>query len=247
MLVSAIAGMTRAKKLGVSFVTGFGAQGSFDIPGLRDNLQDRYTVRSVDLTNDSTVLNKDSTTVLVLASPTQTLDSAAVRHFETFVDSGGAALLLLPPVTIDNQRFMPVPIRSGLEGLPQVPGCARRESDGHGSRVQRAGVAGAPGSLQRDLALSAVAHRAPAGDNPITQGLNAVTMAWPGAVDVGDSAQVTPLLQTSKAGALRGLNMPINPDQDWNTVPKEDLGVRTVAVAEDPGPDGARRSHGGRG
>jgi len=237
-LVSAIAGMTRAKKLGVSFVTGFGAQGSFDIPGLRDNLQDRYTVRSVNLTNDSTMLNEDSTTVLVLASPTQPLDSAAVRHFETFVDSGGAALLLLPPVTIDNQRFMPVPVRSGLEDYLKT----------HGVRVGNQMVMDLASServsLGRQGPFNVISPYplwpivAPAGDNPITQGLNAVTMAWPGAVDVGDSARVTPLLQTSKAGALRGLNMPINPDQDWNTVPKEDLGVRTVAVAEDPGPNG---------
>lgn len=238
-LVSAIAGMTREKKLGVSFVTGFGAQGSFDISGLRDNLQDRYTVRSVDLTNDSTELNTDSTTVLVLAGPTQTLDSAAVKHLETFVDSGGAALLLLSPVTIDNQRFMPVPIRSGLEGYLKSHGIII------GNQMVMDLASSERVSLGRQGLFNVISPYPlwpivyPAGDHPVTQGLNAITLAWPGAVDVGDSATVTPLLQTSKAGALRGLNMPINPDQDWNSVPKEDLGVRTVAVAEDPGSDGS--------
>jgi ABC-type uncharacterized transport system involved in gliding motility auxiliary subunit/ABC-type transport system involved in multi-copper enzyme maturation permease subunit len=235
-LVSAIAGMTRKHKLGVSFVSGFGAKGSFDIPGLRDNLQDRYSIRSVNLTTDSTFLNKDSTKVLVLAGPTQTLDSAAVKHLETFVDSGGAALLLLPPVNIDNQSFTPVPVRSGLDGYLKAHGVIM------GTQMVMDLASSERVSLGQQGVFNVISPYPlwpivfPTGDNPVTQGLNAVTLAWAGPVSVGDSAHVTALLRTSRAGALRGLEMPINPDQNWSSVPREDLGVRTVAVAENPGP-----------
>jgi ABC-type uncharacterized transport system involved in gliding motility auxiliary subunit/ABC-type transport system involved in multi-copper enzyme maturation permease subunit len=237
-VVSAIAGMTRKKKLGVSFVTGFGAKGSFDIPGLRDNLKDRYTVRSLNLSGDDASLSSDSTTVLVLAGPTQPLDSAAVKHFEAFVDSGGAALLLLPPVQIGEQDPTPVPVESGLEGFLQAHGVRL----GHQMVMDLASSERV--SLGRQGLFNVIAPYplwpivTPAGDHPVTQSLNSVTLAWAGPVDVGDSTKVTPLLQTSKAGALRAPGMPIFPDQDWNTS-QEDLGVRTVAVAEDPGPGGA--------
>jgi ABC-type uncharacterized transport system involved in gliding motility auxiliary subunit/ABC-type transport system involved in multi-copper enzyme maturation permease subunit len=235
-LVSAIAGMTRKTKLGVSFVSGFGAKGSFDIPGLRDNLQDRYTIRSVDLTTDSTVLSEDSTKVLVLAGPTQTLDSAAVRHLEKYVSSGGAALLLLPPVNINNRSFTPVPVQSGLDGYLKAHGVIM------GKQMVMDLASSERVSLGQQGLFSVVSPYPlwpivfPVGNNPVTQGLNAITLAWASPVNVGDSAHVTALLHTSKAGALRGLQMPINPDQNWSNVPREDLGVRTVAVAENPGP-----------
>jgi ABC-type uncharacterized transport system involved in gliding motility auxiliary subunit len=52
-------------------------------------------------------------------------------------------------------------------------------------------------------------------------------------VEIEDSANATPLWQTTEAGGLQAPDMPIFPDQDWNR-PAQELGVRTVAVAVEP-------------
>jgi hypothetical protein len=58
-------------------------------------------------------------------------------------------------------------------------------------------------------------------------------MAWAAALEVTDSANVTPLWRSSEAASLRSATLPILPNQDWN-VPPEELGVRTLAVAVAP-------------
>ena len=60
-----------------------------------------------------------------------------------------------------------------------------------------------------------------------------------GALEISDSTNVTPLWQTTEAGAMRDMSMPILPDQDWNVQP-EQLAVRTLAASVTP-PEGDGR------
>lgn len=234
-LASFIQGMTTEERPGIAFLQGFGAKGPAEIPDLRANLSDRYSVQTVSMAPDSTPpIRRDSTEVVVLAGATQPLDSVALERIEAFVGAGGSALILLEPILLDPQSAQPMPVFSGLE--PKL--------EEWGVRFN--------GSLVADLASSeqvSLGQRGffnviapyplwpivtPAGDHITTRSLSAMSLSWSGALEVVDSSAVTPLWQTTEAGVLRSPGLPILPDQDWD-VPREELGVRTVAVAVDPG------------
>ncbi len=250
-LVSAIHGMTTEDRPGVAFLQGFGAKGDYDLPDLRSALTDRFSVRIVRMAPDSTPpISRDSTEVAVLADPTQTLDSVAVGRLEAFVDGGGAALLLMEPVLLDPQNPQAIPVHSGLESFLQD----------HGVGFNASLVADLASSEQVSLGQRGLFNviapyplwpiAVPAGDHIVTRSLNSLTLGWAGALEVRDSATVTPLWQTTEAGALRSPGLPIYPDQDWNT-PRDQLGVRILAAAVDPaategGDDGGDGTAGGR-
>jgi len=237
-LASSIHGMTSQERPGVAFLQGFGAKGGYELPELRANLAERYTVRTLPMTPDSTPpIGLDSTRVVILAGPTETLDSVSLGRIQAYLDAGGSALLLLEPVYLEPQNFQAIPVYSGLEPL-----------------LERAGL-GFNSSLVADLASSeqvSLGQRGffnvitsyplwpivrPAGDHITTRSLTALSLSYAGALEIGDSAAVTPLWETTEAGVLRGPGLPIYPDQDW-TVPPDEMGVRVVAVAVDPGAEG---------
>jgi ABC-type uncharacterized transport system involved in gliding motility auxiliary subunit len=239
-LASDIAGMTTDVKKRVAFVTGFQTKGPYDIQGLGESLTDRYELRSLDLSGDSVKpIDRDSTSVLVVAAPGQMLDSLAVRRIAQYVDSGGAALFLLNPVTLSQQSPMPVPVHTGLEDFLSARGV------GISPKLVFDLASNERVSLGRRGLFNVVAPYPlwpvvrPAGDSPVTQGIDALTLAWAGPIDIKDTTRVFPLLETSQAGGVRPATSSIQPDQDWDKVPRSDLGVRVVAAAVDPGPDAA--------
>jgi ABC-2 type transport system permease protein len=234
-LASAIDGMTTDERPGVAFLQGFGAKGEFELPGLRANLAERYETRTIRMAPDSTPeIPLDSVSVVVLAGPTQPLDSLARQRFESFVRGGGSALLLLEPILLNPQSPQPVPVRSGLEAFLEEEGV----------RFSASLVADLASSEQVSLGqrgfFNVIAPYplwpivGPAGDHITTRSLNSLSLSWAGPLEVLDSTTVTPLWQTTEAGILRSPSLPILPDQNWD-VPQEELGVRTVAVAVDPG------------
>jgi ABC-type uncharacterized transport system involved in gliding motility auxiliary subunit/ABC-type transport system involved in multi-copper enzyme maturation permease subunit len=234
-LASAVHSMTTQERLGVAFLQGFGAKGDFDLPDLRSTLADRYSIRNIRMAPDSTpAIPMDSTRVVVLAGPTQALDSTALGRLEDYVNQGGAALILLEPILLDPQNPQPIPVYSGLEPFLEA----------NGLRFNSSLVADLASSEQVSLGqrgfFNVIASYplwpivSPAGDHITTRSLSSLTLSWAGALDIVDSTKVTPLWQTTDAGALRGPGLPIMPDQNWDT-PREELAVRTVAVAVDPG------------
>jgi ABC-type uncharacterized transport system involved in gliding motility auxiliary subunit len=236
----------------VAFLQGFGAKGDFDLPDLRSALADRYTIRTIRMTPDSTPpIPMDSTRVIVLAGPTQPMDSTALGRIQGFVNAGGSALLLLEPILLDPQSPQPIPVHSGMEPFLEKEGL----------RFNASLVADLASSEQVSLGsrgfFNVIAPYPlwpivqPAGDHITTRSLNSLSLSWAGAVVPTDSASagVTPLWQTTEAGTLRSPALPIMPDQDWET-PQDQLGVETVAVAVDPGaagegPTGAGSDSGG--
>ena len=239
-LVSQIYRMTTTERPGVAFVRGFGAKTAAQVPGLTQSL-DRYTLRSVDLAGDSAAyVDRDSSAVLVLAGPTETLDPAAVARVEAFVEDGGAALVLLEPILLNPQSPMPLPVSSGLESMLAERGVT--VSDGmvvdlaSSERV----------SLGRQGLFSVIAPYPlwpivqPSGDHPTTNGLNGLTLGWSAGLEVDAAREtVTPLWQTSENGALHPVTAPIMPDQDW-IFAEEELGTRVVAAALRPEEGDAR-------
>jgi ABC-type uncharacterized transport system involved in gliding motility auxiliary subunit/ABC-type transport system involved in multi-copper enzyme maturation permease subunit len=234
-LASTIYDMTTTDLVGLGYAMGFGTQPIGDVPGLMENLGQRYDIRAVDLSGDTVApIPREQIEVLVVRAPTEPLSEAAQRRVQEFVDAGGAALLMLEPIRLDNESLQAIPTPSGLEDLLQARGVTL------------------PSTLVADLASHQNVNTGnriilpyplwpitqPAADHPITSGLNSITLAWAGELVVSDSANVTPLWFSTQAAAMRDPSMPIHPDQDWLSIPEEEWGVRTLAAAITP-PEGS--------
>jgi len=231
-IASQIHQMTTVERPGIAFVSSFGARTDAQIPGLQQTLAARYDVRSIDIAGDSAgVISQDSTEVLVIAGPTQPLDSAAVARVRDFTDAGGAAFIMIEPVVLNPQSPVAMPAPSGLEdllserGISIIPGLVLDAASSE--RV----------SLGRQGLFSVVAAyplwpiTVPSGDHPVTNGLNALTLGWGAALTLDEGTEsVTPLWQTTENGAIHPEYAPIAPDQEW-TFLEEELSVQVVAAA----------------
>jgi ABC-type uncharacterized transport system involved in gliding motility auxiliary subunit/ABC-type transport system involved in multi-copper enzyme maturation permease subunit len=236
-IASAVYDMTTTESVGIGYLQGFGAQRLGDVPGLMLDLGRRYEMRAIDLERDSAPIPPDIQ-ILAVMGPTTPLDSSAVQRIRDFVDRGGATLLMLEPVSIGEESPMPMPFRSGLEPLLEDRGVTlspRLVMDL--ASHQRLNM-GSQGIFQVVVPYPLWPIARPS-THPITSGLNQLTLAWAGALEVSDSVNVAPLWQTTEAGALHGEGLPVMPDQDWS-VPEEELAVRTLAVAITP-PEGDQR------
>lgn len=233
-LASAIYNMTTTERVGIAYMQGYGTARLGDVPGLMRSLGERYDMRALDLAGEAPpAISRDSTEVLVVAGPTEPMDSLAVQRIRDFVDAGGAALLLLEPVRLDQQSPTALPVQSGLEALVADRGVtmmSRLVLDLASS--ERVNV-GSQGIFQviAPYPLWPIARRA--SDHAITSGLNALTMGWAAPLEIQDSVNVQPLWTTSEAGGLHGIGDPILPSQEWN-VPETELARRTLGVAVTP-------------
>ena len=239
-LASAIYNMTAIERVGIAYMQGYGTARLGDVPGLMQSLGDRYDMRALDLGGEEPpTIDPDSTEVLIVAGPTETLDSVAVSRIREFVDAGGAALLLLEPVRLDQESPMAIPVQSGLQPLLEDRGIAMTSrlvldlASSERVNVGRQGIF----QVIAPYPLWPIAR--PASRHAVTSGLNALTMGWAAPLEIRDSANVQPLWTTSEAGGLHGVGDPILPTQEWD-VPEEDLQARTLGVAVTP-PEGDER------
>jgi ABC-2 type transport system permease protein len=239
-LASAIYDMTTTDRVGLGYVQGFGTQRLGDVPGLMEDLGQRYDMRAIDLSGGSVPeISREAVEVLVVQGPTEPFSGAAVERLREFVEAGGATMMLLEPAILDEQSFMMVPFTTGLEGLLSDRGVG----------LSQGLVADLASNLQVNLGNQGMFQvvvpyplwpvAGPAADHPIISGINSLNMGWVAALEVSDSTNVTPLWRTSEAGAIHAFSLPILPNQDWN-VPPENLAVRTLAAAVTP-PEGDGR------
>ncbi|MGE0158310.1 MAG: Gldg family protein [Gemmatimonadales bacterium] len=237
-LASAIYDMTTAEHVAIGYLQGFGAQPVGDVPGLMESLGQRYELRAVDLESDSADIPSDIE-MLVVMGPSQPLDSTAVRRVRSFVDRGGATLMMLEAVSIGQESPIPSPFRSGLEPLLAERGVSLSPSLVMDLASNQQVQVGTQGIFQVVAPYPLWPIARPAEPHAITSGLNQVTLPYAGALEISDSTNVTRLWQTSEAAALQPPGMAIMPNQDWS-VPEEELGVRTLAAAVTP-PEGDTR------
>lgn len=234
-LASSIYGMTTEERPQVAFLGGFGARSDFELSELRTVLSERYAVRTISMAPDSTpAITPESTRVAVLAGPKQSLDTLAVARIRDYVDSGGAALVLLDPVDLNPQTAEPMPVYSGLDFLLEEWGLRFNQSLVADLASSERVSLGPRGFFNVVAPYPLWPIVGPAGDHITTRSLSALTLTWAGSLEPVDSAAFIPLWQTTEAAALRSPSLPILPDQEWN-IPEDQLGVRTVAAAVDPG------------
>jgi ABC-type uncharacterized transport system involved in gliding motility auxiliary subunit len=228
-LASTIYDMTTTERVGLGYTMGFSTQPIGDVPGLMENLGQRYDIRAVDLGGDTVApIDRELIDVLVVRAPLEPLSPAAATRVREFVDAGGAALLLLDPIMLDNESLQPMPTPSGLEdllaarGVSMAAGVVADLASHSNLNMQNRYILGYP--------LWPVAQ--PAADHPITSGLGSLALGWAGELIIADSANVTPLWQTTEIAAVRDPTLPIEPNQDWPTlIPEEEWGVHYFGVA----------------
>jgi ABC-type uncharacterized transport system involved in gliding motility auxiliary subunit/ABC-type transport system involved in multi-copper enzyme maturation permease subunit len=237
-IASTIYDMTATESVGIGYLQGFGAQRLGDVPGLMEDLGQRYEMRAVDLENDSAAVPSDLE-IFVVMGPTMPLDSAAVRRVRDFIDRGGATLMMLEPVSIGEETPIPAPFRSGLEPLLADRGVSLSPTLVMDLASAQNITVGYQGPFPVILPYPLFPIARPAEPHAITSGLNQVLLPWAGAFEISDSTSVTTLWQTTQAGALQPPGQPVMPDQEWS-VPEEEMAVRTLAVAITP-PEGDAR------
>ena len=237
-IASAVYDMTSTETVGIGYLQGFGALRLGDVPGLMEDLGQRYEMRAIDLENDTAAIPSDLE-ILAVVGPTMPLDSTAVKRVRDFVERGGATLMMLEPVSIPDETPIPTPFRSGLEPLLADRGVSLSPSLVIDLASHQNVNMGSQGIFQVIMPYPLLPIARPAEPHPITSGLNQLTLGWAGALEISDSTNVTRLWQTTEAGALVAPGRPIMPDQDW-AVPQEEMAVRTLAVAVTP-PEGDAR------
>ena len=237
-LASTIYDMTTTERVGIGYLQGFGAQRLGDVPGIMEDLGQRYEMRAVDLESDSAAVPSDLE-MLVVMGPTMPLDSTAVQRVRDFVERGGATFMMLEPVSIGEESPIPAPFRSGLEPLIADRGVSLSPSLVLDLASHQNVNMGSQGFFQVILPYPLFPIARPAEPHPITSGLNQLLLPWAGAFEISDSANVTRLWQTTEAGALQPPGQPIMPDQEW-AIPQEEMSTRTLAVAITP-PEGDGR------
>jgi len=230
-LLSAIVQMTTEERPGLAFLTGFGSQGPETFPSFSRVVSERYNLQTIDLEADTvSVLNRDSTEIVIVAGPQQPIRGPALEAIQSFIEAGGSALFLIDKHQVSPDTPMMYPVVTGLEAFLQARGV---ETDAGVilDYSSNALISFPPGSgVVRRYPLWPVAVKGDA--HPTTRDLNSLGPAWATALTVTDSA-VSKLWVTTQAGGLQAAGGIIMPDALLNPNP-DDFEIVTLAVALDP-------------
>ena len=232
-IVSAISTMTSTERPRLTFATGFGAESGAAFTSFRQDLSDRYDVRTADLSGDTVPgLGPDTIDILILAGPDQVIGDAAVESVRSYVGQGGAALFLLDNHQVSPESPTTVPVTTGLEGFLEEygirmdAGMVLDYSSNSTISMGRQGIF----NLVRPYPLWPIGLRGE--DHPTTRDLGNLSVGWATAITVTDSANVQELWVTTEAGAVQPPGGMIMPE----TLPQpnpDDLQTVTFAVAVD--------------
>ncbi|MYB08096.1 MAG: ABC transporter permease subunit [Gemmatimonadetes bacterium] len=234
-LVSAIANMTMTEKPTLAFMSGFEAKESFQYRAFRESLADRYNITTVDLAADTLgpPVVPDSVDVLVVAAPLQPVSPMAARAIDSYLDGGGAALLLMERHTINPQSPMSMPVTTGLEDLLATRGVeASDEMVFDLASSERVQVPQGFFSVIRPYPLWPIAFTG--GEHAVVRDLGNASFGWaaPFTFDE-DNAAVTALWTTTEGGGTQPPGGMIDPTQQF-AASEDELGMHTLAVAIDP-------------
>ncbi|MDE2783246.1 MAG: Gldg family protein [Gemmatimonadota bacterium] len=234
-LVSAIANMTMTEKPTLAFMSGFEAKESFQYRLFRESLADRYNITTVDLAADTLgpPVVPDSVDVLVVAAPLQPVSPMAARAIDSYLDGGGAALLLMERHTINPQSPMSMPVTTGLEDLLATRGVeASDEMVFDLASSERVQVPQGFFSVIRPYPLWPIAFTG--GEHAVVRDLGNASFGWaaPFTFDE-DNAAVTALWTTTEGGGTQPPGGMIDPTQQF-AASEDELGMHTLAVAIDP-------------
>ncbi len=234
-LTSMISALTMERKPRLAFLSGFGARSVWEFGAFREIAQRQYDVRAVDIENDSTAtLSPDSFEVAVLAAPQRPLNAAALGRLRSYLDAGGAALLLVDGTRLNPQMPMSEPVLTGLEPLLEEYGVRVVPSLAYDLRSNEQVSLGRHGLFNVVTSYPYWPVALPAGDDhTLTRGLSALSLGWATPLEITDSARVRPLFATTEFGGRQPQGTLVAPDVPLQPDPAE-LGPQIRAVAVEP-------------
>lgn len=234
-LTSMISALTMDRKPRLAFLSGFGARSVWEFGAFREIAQRQYDVRAVDIENDSTAtLSPDSFEVAVLAAPQRPLDAAAIGKLRSYLDAGGAALLLVDGTRLSPQMPMSEPVLTGLEPLLEEHGVRVVPSLAYDLRSNEQVSLGRQGLFNVVTSYPYWPVVLPADrEHTLTRGLSALSLGWATPLEITDSARVRPLFTTTEFGGRQPQGTLVAPDVPLNPDPAE-LAPQIMAVAVEP-------------
>ena len=252
-LTSMIASLTTEEKPRIAFLTGYGAREPFRYPTLNTVLSERYDVRTIHLGGDSVPeLSPDSFRVVVVAGPDRPMGEAAVSAIESYLDAGGAGLFLLERGIVAPGMPFSSRVETGLDSLLARRGITLANGLAYDLRSNERVSLGQRGifNLIAPYPLWPIVVRTDE-DHTITRGLEALTLAWPTALELAENTAARPLWTTTEFAGVTDATGSIMPEAlDLDTDP-EALGTRVVAAVvespvaeEDAGEDGTQQAAG---
>jgi len=233
-LTSMISALTMERKPRLAFLSGFGARSIWEFGAFREIAERQYDVRAVDIETDSTTtLSPDSFEVAVLAAPQRPLDAAALGKLRSYLDAGGAALLLVDATRLSPQMPMAEPVMTGLETLLDEYGVRLVPFLAYDLRSNEHVSLGRQGLFSVVTSYPYWPIVLPAGEHTLTRGLSSLTLGWAAPLEIKDSTRVRPLFTTTEFGGRQPAGTIIAPDAPPNPDPAE-LAPQIVAVAVEP-------------
>ncbi|HEY8469939.1 MAG TPA: Gldg family protein [Longimicrobiales bacterium] len=234
-LTSMISALTRERKPRLAFLSGFNARAIWEYETFREMIEQQYDVRAVDIEADSAAtLSPDSFDVAVLAAPTRPLNEAALDRLRSYLNAGGAALLLVDGTQLNPQMPLTEAVQTGLEplldeyGVRLVPALAYDLRSNERVSLGRQGFF----SVVTSYPYWPIVPRAEE-EHTLTRGLTALTLAWATPLEITDSTRVRTLFHTTEFGGRQSAGGIVSPDVPIEPDPSE-LAVQVMAVAVEP-------------
>jgi ABC-type uncharacterized transport system involved in gliding motility auxiliary subunit len=245
-LISSIVSLTSPALPRVTFLTGFDAGTPHSYSAWREILENRFRLSSVYADSGASPhLSRDSIDVLVVAGPRRPIEPSVVDEISRYLDAGGAALFLVDATPVGLTEIAE-PVRTGLEPLLEQRGVRLGEGIVFDLRSTERVTLGEREGTPYVTSVPLWPRALPAGRHPLTAGLSALTLGWPTALDLADTAAAQPIWATTEAGGRYPANgIPVGPGRPFRPDTTR-LGRQIVAAAM-VRPSGTRAANGAAG
>jgi ABC-2 type transport system permease protein len=199
-LVASIVSLTTPATPRVTFLTGFDAGTPHSYNAWREILENRFRLSSVYADSGASPrLSRDSIDVLVVAGPRRTIAPSVVDEIARYLDAGGPTLFLVDRTPVGLTEIAE-PVRTGLEPLLEQRGVRLGEGIVFDLRSNERTTLGEREGAPYVTSVPLWPRALPVERHPLTSGLSALSLAWPTALELTDTAAARALWATTEAG-----------------------------------------------
>jgi ABC-2 type transport system permease protein len=244
-LASAIRSLTADRRPVIAFLSGHGELPLYgQLRVVASQLQEQYQLQT--LTLDSAMVQvPDSVDVLVIPGPRTPFSERDGEMVREYLASGGSAMVMMTGADMDPQSLLAQPaFHPVLDSLLSERGVAVVRGVAYDLQAhQNVQVQGEGGLiLLRQYPLWPYGQ--PASNHVIVRDMSPLALQWSSPVELTttDTASVIPLLATTPFGGRLTPPASMDVNQDWSTIPVEDLAPQVIAVALVGSTDGSEAS-----
>ena len=234
-VASAINKMTQQSRQSIGFLAAAGAAGlNTELTSMRNQLAGQYDVSEVAFDND--LLDLSTIEVLVIPGPTEFVDPILISSVHNFLATGGSAMVLTDPITVDQTRLSARANEGGLGDLLAEYGVASEDDIVFDLRSNESLTFSTPfGPVDSTYPYWL---RVETAEDAVSGGVRSAVLPWasslrlinPSAASV--DVEVVPLLESSPSAALDREFDDLSPGAEHlRDVPDSELGTRLLGAA----------------